>query len=86
MRKLDPEIVLQTLQGYAEVNRITNIEQRNRLLNRTNRESLVIFLNLYKTWEKLKTKQDYSEPTLRRDDEFIYLRKLLDKIAEGDKT
>ena len=49
--KLDREIILQTLSGYAEVNRIVENERRIRLRTRTDRESLAIFAELYRTWE-----------------------------------
>jgi hypothetical protein len=49
--KLNREIILQTLSGYADVNRIVENERRTRLRIRTNHESLTIFAELYRTWE-----------------------------------
>ncbi len=51
MVKIDRDILLQTLAGYAEVNRITEAERRARLKGMTNATSLLIFNQLYKTWE-----------------------------------
>jgi hypothetical protein len=81
MPGLDKEILLQTLQGYAEVNRITDVERFNRLKQRTTHESLALFIELYRTWE-ISGKKD-NDPTLarRRDKEFIALRRLLDQLA-----
>jgi hypothetical protein len=49
--KLNREIILQTLSGYADVNRIVENERRTRLRISTNHESLTIFAELYRTWE-----------------------------------
>jgi hypothetical protein len=52
MARLNREIVLQTLQGYTEVDRITQAERRARLINQTSQESLAIFSDLYDAWEQ----------------------------------
>ncbi|MBM3143541.1 MAG: hypothetical protein FJ010_00970 [Chloroflexi bacterium] len=46
MTKLDKEIVLQTLRGYAEVNRITETERRKRLRTMTDDEAKQLFNDL----------------------------------------
>ena len=46
MSKLDKEIVLQTLRGYAEVNRITEAERREWLRNLSDDEAKQIFDDL----------------------------------------
>ena len=51
-RELDPEIVRQTMRGYAEVNRITDAERRARLETITVEESLRQFSDLYETWNQ----------------------------------
>jgi hypothetical protein len=78
---LDREIILQTLLGYAEVNRITDAERFNRLKQRTDRESLALFAELYKKWESSGKKENWQALAQRRDEEFIALRQLLDRIA-----
>lgn len=49
--KLDRDILLQTLAGYAEVNKITEAERRARLKRMTDAEARDIFASLYKTWK-----------------------------------
>lgn len=46
MSRLDKEIVLKTLRGYAEVNRITEAERREHLRNLTVEQAKQIFDNL----------------------------------------
>lgn len=46
MTKLDKEIVLKTLRGYAEVNRITEAERRKYLRNLTEVQARQIFNDL----------------------------------------
>ncbi len=50
--KLDRDIVLQTLAGYAEVNRITEAERRARLKSMTDTQAREIFSALYETWKR----------------------------------
>ncbi|MBI4770373.1 MAG: hypothetical protein HY784_08200 [Chloroflexi bacterium] len=49
---LDRALVLQTLAGYAEVNRITAAERCQRLQTVTDREALETFAALYETWKR----------------------------------
>ena len=46
MSSLDRKIVLKTLRGYAEVNRITEAERRVLLTNITDDQAMQIFHNL----------------------------------------
>jgi len=46
MSKLDPDLVRQTLAGYAVVNQITEAERRARLQAMTDAEALAIFDDL----------------------------------------
>ncbi len=50
--KLDRVTVLQTLRGYAIVNKITEAERRARLQTMTDAEARAIFVALYVTWKK----------------------------------
>jgi tRNA nucleotidyltransferase/poly(A) polymerase len=52
MAKLDRDLLLQTLAGYAEVNRITEAERRERLKAMTDAEARRIFASLYDTWQR----------------------------------
>jgi len=47
---IDYDILIQTLNGYSEINRIHEIERYKRLKTRTNQESMYIFSDLYRTW------------------------------------
>lgn len=47
---LNRELLLQTLRGYEEVNRITEAERRAHLPKLTVQESLAIFASLYDAW------------------------------------
>ena len=50
--KLDRDILLQTLAGYAEVNRITAAESAARMKTMTDAEAMRIFVSLYETWKQ----------------------------------
>ena len=50
MANLDREILLQTLRGYAAVNRITQSEHRSHWKELTTQESLEVFTRLFETW------------------------------------
>jgi len=50
MATLDREILLQTLRGYAAVNRITQSERRSRWKEQTVQESLAVFTKLFEDW------------------------------------
>ena len=46
MTQLNREVVLKTLRGFEEVNRITEAERRERLANMTDEEARAIFDDL----------------------------------------
>ncbi|MBI3359671.1 MAG: hypothetical protein HY023_00995 [Chloroflexi bacterium] len=50
--KLDRDILLQTLAGYAEVNKITEATRRAQLKTMTDAEAREIFASLYETWKR----------------------------------
>ena len=50
MANLDREILLQTLRGYAAVNRITQSEHRSHWKELTTQESLEVFTRPFETW------------------------------------
>ena len=52
MTKLDRDIVLQTLAGYAEVDKITEAERRARLERLTDAEARAIFDDLSAGWDR----------------------------------
>jgi hypothetical protein len=50
--KLDRDILLQTLAGYAQVNRFTAAERRARLKRMTDAKSLAVVASLCETWTR----------------------------------
>ena len=60
MTKLNREIVLQTLKGYEEVNRITAREERERLKKMTANEARAIFDDLCETALRINNEQPVS--------------------------
>lgn len=78
------EILLQTLKGYSETNRITAQERYTRLRTRTTEENLKIFITLYRTWEQSGKKVGGNDFLLakRRVNDHIHLRSLLKIAAE----
>jgi hypothetical protein len=83
MDKLDREIVLQTIRGYEEVNRITESERIARLRNMTVQESMEIFRDLYRVWGALgaKTGGDLERLNRRRLEETLDLRRKLNEAS-----
>jgi hypothetical protein len=71
---LHREIILQTLFGYAEVNRIVEGERNIRLRTRTDRESLTIFGELYETWECTAKDGQWERINQHRIQEHAHLR------------
>lgn len=66
MSRLDREIVLQTMRGYEEVNRITESERRARLKGQTPQESLSVFKGLFSSWACTGRKAGGNWETLTR--------------------
>jgi hypothetical protein len=81
--RLDREILLKTLKGYAEVNAITEAEHRARLAKMTSAESWAIFAALYETWERLGQQAggDWEALAHRRLEEAVALRKAFERLA-----
>ncbi len=79
--KLNREIILQTLSGYAEVNRIAENERRIRLRTRTDRESLAIFGELYRTWESTEKDGQWECLAQLRLDDHVRLRMAFEAAA-----
>jgi hypothetical protein len=85
MAGLDREIVLQTLRGYAEVNRITQAERRARLINQSSQESLAIYAELYKAWEQTgqKSTGDWKKISDSRLDAHLRLREAFYTLSKS---
>jgi hypothetical protein len=84
MARLDREIVLQTLRGYTEANRITQAERRSRLIHQSSQESLAIFTELYKAWEQTgqMSSGDRKKISKSRLDAHICLREAFHTLAK----
>ena len=84
MDKLDREIVLQTIRGYEEANRISEADRFSRLRDRTVEESFHIFRGLYQAWEKTGKVMggDFERVNQRRTEETIRVRENLNRVAE----
>lgn len=66
MDKLDREIVLQTIRGYEEANRISKADRFSRLKERKIEESILIFRSLYRAWEKTGKKMGGDKDAMSR--------------------
>jgi hypothetical protein len=86
MTKLNREIVLQTLKGYEEVNRITAREERERLKKMTEKEARAIFDDLCMTALKITNQQPMSQSAKWFQFEMahrIKLRKAMVKLSRA---
>ncbi len=83
MDKLDREIVLQTIRGYEEVNRITESERISRLKEMTVQESFRNFRELYQVWVKVGSRLGGNLARLdqRRLEETLVLREKLNEVS-----
>ncbi len=81
--KLDREITLQTIKGYAIVNQITEAERRARLKTMTDAEALEIFASLYDTWKRTGKQAggDWEALTRRRLEHKIRVRQAFEALA-----
>ena len=81
--KLDREITLQTLKGYAIVNQITEAERRARLKTMTDAEALEIFASLYNTWKRTGKQAggDWEALARRRLEHKIRMRQAFEALA-----
>lgn len=85
MPKLDKEILLKTLRGYAEVNKITEAELRKSLPNVTRVESWATFEALYEFWERTGQQAggDWEALAKQKLAEQIALRQAFEKAARA---
>ncbi len=83
MSKLDKEIVLKTLRGYAEVNRITEAERRELLRKQNSQDVLEDFSDLYDAWEHSGKHGEGNWKRIEqwRLDNHIQLRRAFEKLA-----
>ena len=83
MDKLDREVILKTIRGYEEVNRITESERIVRLKRMTIEESLQVFRGLYRVWVEIgaKTGGDMESLNRRRLEETLEFRRKLNEVS-----
>ena len=85
MPHLDRDILLQTLAGYAAVNRITEAERRARLRVLTDAEAQAIFDDLYSS--STLAEQGHSEEWARLDrwriEAKVELRRAFERLARA---
>lgn len=84
MRKLDREIVLQTLKGYETVNRITAEERSKRLENMTPKEALAIFEDLCASATRL-TREEETRLFSFRHAHRLNLRQAMASLSESHR-
>ncbi len=84
MSKLDKEIVLKMMNGYAEANRITEAERRQQLGTQSTEDVLKDFAELYNTWEQSGKSADGNWERIEqwRLDNHIQLRRAFEKVAK----
>jgi hypothetical protein len=82
--KLDRKIVLQSIRGYEEANRISEATRFAKLCERTISESIQIFRQLYQAWERTgKTMGgDIERLRQRRAEEAVRIRARLNRAIE----
>ncbi len=81
---LDRDILLQTLAGYAEVNRITDAERRARLKTMTDAEARAIFDDLCAGWEQFrKAGGDWERVDRWRIEQKVALRHAFEQRARA---
>src|SRR5687767_1920299 len=81
--KLNRDLLLQTLAGYREVNRITEAERRSRLQTLTDAEALDIFNALYMAWQHSGRNAGGDWETLAREklEHKIQVRRAFEALA-----
>jgi hypothetical protein len=81
--RLDREIVLKTLRGYAIVNQITEAERRARLKTMTDAEAREIFDSLYDTWKRTGKQAggDWEALARRELEDKIRVRRAFEALA-----
>lgn len=81
--KLDRHILLQTLDGYVEVNAITDAERRARLRTMTDAEARAIFDDLCTSWERLgNSGGEWERLNNQRIEQKILLRRAFEQLAQ----
>ena len=85
MTKLDRDILLQTLAGYAEVNKITEAERRARLKTMTDAAAREIFASLYETWKQSgkRAAGDWEALARHRIEHHLRVRQALEVLAKN---
>jgi hypothetical protein len=83
MVKIDREILLRTLRGYEEVNRITNLEKRLRLRALTDDEARAIFDGLCQDMVKLIGSEDQTTLANLRLQHHLRVREVMVKLAQA---
>ncbi|HUF39306.1 MAG TPA: hypothetical protein VMN57_12345 [Anaerolineales bacterium] len=83
MDKLDREIILQTMRGYEEANRISKADRFFRLKERKIEESILIFRSLYRAWEKTGKTMGGDKDTLSRlrIEESVRIREIMNQAS-----
>lgn len=83
--KLDRDILLQTLAGYAEVNKITEAERRARLKGMTDAEARAVFDDLCASWERLGKGDggNWEKLDRWRLEQKIVFRQALEQLAQA---
>jgi hypothetical protein len=82
MSKLDKEIVLKTLHGYAEVNRITEIERRARLQSITDEQALAAFEALNEDMIEINPEEKARLAKFRLK-HHLYVRKAMEQLVKA---
>jgi len=81
MKPVDRKLLLQTLRGYIEVNRITEAERRARLINLSETESRAIFNSLYRDASILKKSEDLTSSATYHVDHHLKVREAMRRLA-----
>lgn len=83
--KLDRDILIQTLKGYAIVNEITAAERRARLKTITDVEARAIYDDLCATWELTGKRGggDWERLNRRRIEQKIAVRRVFEQLARA---
>jgi len=83
MVKIDREILLQTLRGYEEVKRITDLERRARLRMLTDEEARAIFDDLCQDMIKLIKSEDQTTLANYRLQHHLKVREAMLRLAQA---
>ena len=83
MAKIDKEILLQTLQGYEEVNRITNLERKAKLRALSDEEARAIFDDLCQDMVKLIENEDLLILVNHRLQHHFRVREAMVRLAQA---